>query len=194
MTNTNPNESGDGESSEAGAGQPTIRRGPYPEFTWPAMFIGWAIGALIAVSIGYAALILGFAIEGSELAAILGWGILRGVMRRTSIVENNINQTIASAVNGASSGIMFSVPALFILSRNQQSIIILRLSFWGFSGFPPCFSGFFSGRSTDCNGWYHTQLSCAVWTKAALPDVCAAVWHANQGPHRSTGRGPAAAF
>ena len=35
---------------------------------------------LIAVSIGYA-LILGFAIEGSELAAILGWGILRGVLR-----------------------------------------------------------------------------------------------------------------
>ena len=97
----------------------TIRRGPYPEFTWTAVFVGWAIGALIAVSIGYAALILGFAIEGSELAAILGWGVLRGVMRRTSIVENNINQTIASAVNGASSGIMFSVPALFILSRNE---------------------------------------------------------------------------
>lgn len=96
-----------------------IRRGPYPEFTWTAIFVGWAIGALIAVSIGYAALILGFAIEGSELAAILGWGVLRGVLRRTSIVENNINQTIASAVNGASSGIMFSVPALFILSRTS---------------------------------------------------------------------------
>ncbi len=74
---------------------------------------------MIAISIGYAALILGFAIEGSELAAILGWGVLRGVLRRTSIVENNINQTIASAVNGASSGIMFSVPALFILSRTE---------------------------------------------------------------------------
>jgi putative OPT family oligopeptide transporter len=74
---------------------------------------------LIAISIGYAALILGFAIEGSELAAILGWGVLRGVLRRSSIVENNINQTIASAVNGASSGIMFSVPALFILSRTE---------------------------------------------------------------------------
>ncbi|MCA9011652.1 MAG: OPT/YSL family transporter [Planctomycetaceae bacterium] len=96
-----------------------IRRGPYPEFTWTAVLLGWAIGALIAVSIGYAALILGFAIEGSELAAILGWGVLRGVLRRTSIVENNINQTIASAVNGASSGIMFSVPALFILSRTE---------------------------------------------------------------------------
>jgi putative OPT family oligopeptide transporter len=40
-------------------------------------------------------------------------------MRRTSIVENNINQTIASAVNGASAGIMFTVPALFILSRTE---------------------------------------------------------------------------
>ncbi|TWU37603.1 OPT oligopeptide transporter protein [Novipirellula aureliae] len=96
-----------------------IRRGPYPEFTWVAVLLGWIIGSLIAVSIGYAALILGFAIEGSELAAILGWGVLRGVMRRTSIVENNINQTIASSVNGASSGIMFTVPALFILSRTS---------------------------------------------------------------------------
>lgn len=100
-------------------GPAAVRRGPYPEFTWTAVLVGWAIGALIAISIGYAALILGFAIEGSELAAILGWGVLRGVMRRTSIVENNINQTIASAVNGASSGIMFSVPALFILSRTE---------------------------------------------------------------------------
>ena len=93
-----------------------IRKGPYPELTWPAVIVGWLLGAIIAVSIGYAALILGFSIEGSELAAILGWGILRGVLRRTSIVENNINQSIASAVNAASSGMMFSVPALFILS------------------------------------------------------------------------------
>ncbi len=94
-----------------------VRLGPYPEFTWTAILIGWGLGALIAVSISYAALKLGFSIEGSELAAILGWGILRGLLRRTSILENNINQTVASAVNGASSGIMFSVPALFILSK-----------------------------------------------------------------------------
>ena len=94
-----------------------IRLGPYPEFTWTAVLVGWGLGALIAFSISYAALKLGFSIEGSELAAILGWGILRGLMGRTSILENNINQTVASAVNGASSGIMFSVPALFILSK-----------------------------------------------------------------------------
>ena len=97
-----------------------IRTGKYPELTWTAILVGWAIGALIAVSIGYAALILGFSIEGSELAAILGWGVLRGVMRRNSILENNINQTIASAVNGASAGIMFTLPALFILAKREE--------------------------------------------------------------------------
>jgi putative OPT family oligopeptide transporter len=92
----------------------------YPELTWTAVIVGWFLGCIIAVSIGYAALILGFSIEGSELAAILGFGILRGLLRRKSIIENNIVQTIASGVNGASSGMMFSVPAIFILGYGDQ--------------------------------------------------------------------------
>ena len=96
-----------------------IRKGPYPELTITAVLVGYLLGALIALSIGYAALILGFSIEGSELAAILGFGILRGILNRSSIIENNIVQTIASAVNGASSGMMFSVPAIFILGYDQ---------------------------------------------------------------------------
>jgi len=91
------------------------RTGAYPELTVTAVLVGYFLGAVIAVSIGYAALILGFSIEGSELAAILGFAILRGMLRRNSIIENNIVQTIASGVNGASSGMMFSVPAIFIL-------------------------------------------------------------------------------
>jgi putative OPT family oligopeptide transporter len=92
-----------------------IRYGPLPELTLTAILVGYVIGALLALSIGYAALILGFSIEGSELAAILGFGILRGLLRRRSIIENNINQSLASAVNAASSGMVFSLPALFIL-------------------------------------------------------------------------------
>jgi putative OPT family oligopeptide transporter len=68
---------------------------------------------------GYACLILGFSHEGSELAAILGFGVLRGILRRNSIIENNISQTVASSVNGASAGVMFSVPALFILGHTD---------------------------------------------------------------------------
>ncbi len=92
-----------------------VMNGAYPELTWTAVVVGWILGVIIAISIGYAALSLGFSIEGSELAAILGFGILRGILRRKSIIENNIVQTIASGVNGASSGMMFSVPAIFIL-------------------------------------------------------------------------------
>ena len=102
-----------------------IRRGPYPELTLPAILVGYLLGAIITISIGYASLILGFSIEGSELAAILGFGILRGILHRSSIVENNINQTIASAVNGASAGMMFSVPALFILHQVEFNPVLM---------------------------------------------------------------------
>lgn len=104
-----------------------VRHGPYPEITWAAVLVGYAIGILIALSIGYLSLMLGFSIEGSELAAILGFGVLRGAMRRSSIIENNINQTIASSVNGASAGMMFSVPAIFILGYDDFSKPLLVL-------------------------------------------------------------------
>lgn len=97
-----------------------IRRGPYPELSWQAILVGYGIGAILSLSFGYACLILGFSIEGSELAAILGFVVLRGILRRSSIVENNINQTIASGVNGATAGMMFSVPAIFILGHHDM--------------------------------------------------------------------------
>jgi putative OPT family oligopeptide transporter len=96
-----------------------IRRGPYPELTLTSVLVGYVLGVLISISMGYACLILGFSHEGSELAAILGFGVLRGILRRNSIIENNISQTVASSVNGASAGVMFSVPALFILGETD---------------------------------------------------------------------------
>jgi putative OPT family oligopeptide transporter len=102
-----------------------IRKGPYPELTLTGVLVGYGLGILIALSIGYASLMLGFSIEGSELAAILGFAILRGLMGRSSIIENNINQTIASAVNGASAGMMFSVPALFILGQTDFNPLVM---------------------------------------------------------------------
>jgi len=102
-----------------------VRRGPYPEFTWTALLLGYGIGTLITISLGYAALILGFSHEGSELAAILGYGVLRGLLGRTSIIENNINQTIATGVNGASAGMMFTIPALFILNQTDFNPVLM---------------------------------------------------------------------
>ena len=104
--------------TEAGENR-IIRRGPYPELTLTSILVGYVLGVLITISMGYACLILGFSHEGSELAAILGFGVLRGILRRNSIIENNISQTVASSVNGASAGVMFSVPALFILGETD---------------------------------------------------------------------------
>jgi putative OPT family oligopeptide transporter len=123
--------------SEHAVAAARITPGAYPELSWTAVIVGWILGVIIAISIGYAALILGFSIEGSELAAILGFGVLRGILRRRSIVENNIVQTVASAVNGASSGMMFSVPAIFILGYGDQfNPIVLTLG---------CIAGAFLG-------------------------------------------------
>jgi len=105
-----------------------IRPGAYPELTLTAVLLGYGLGIIITISMGYACLILGFSHESSELAAILGFGILRGILRRSSIVENNINQTIASAVNGASAGLMFSVPALFILNQTDFNPVLMVFS------------------------------------------------------------------
>ncbi len=118
---------------KAAASTEKLRHGPYPELTWAAILVGYFLGVIIAISIGYAALILGFSIEGSELAAILGFGILRGILRRNSIIENNIAQTVASAVNGASSGLMFSVPAIFILGYGSDFNPVL-LTFGAIAG------------------------------------------------------------
>ena len=104
-----------------------IRRGPYPELTVPGILVGYVLGAIIAVSIGYASLILGFSIEGSELAAIMGFAVLRGIMRRSSIIENNINQSLASSVNAASAGMMFSIPALFIMNYTDFNVVLMVL-------------------------------------------------------------------
>lgn len=109
-------------------GERIIRRGPYPELTLTSVLVGYALGVLITISMGYACLILGFSHEGSELAAILGFGVLRGILRRNSIIENNISQTVASSVNGASAGVMFSVPALFILGETDFNPYLLAFA------------------------------------------------------------------
>jgi len=100
----------------------------YPELSITGIMVGYFTGALITLSIAYASLVLGFSIEGSELAAILGFGILRGILKRTSIVENNINQTLASSVNSASAGMMFSIPALFILKYTDFNPYLMVFS------------------------------------------------------------------
>jgi putative OPT family oligopeptide transporter len=95
---------------------------PYREVTWEAVTLGVVQGAIMTAAFVYIALKLGSGLSGSTVAAILGFALLRGVLKKGSIVENNINQTVASGVNNASAGVAFTLPALFLLGE--------QFSFW----------------------------------------------------------------
>ena len=88
----------------------------YRELTISAVVLGIMQGVVLNVAFVYASLKLGFSIGGSTVAAIMGYAILRGIFRKGTMVENNINQTIASGINTAGTGIVFTVPALYMLN------------------------------------------------------------------------------
>src|SRR5581483_994366 len=90
---------------------------PYREVTFAGVALGVLVGVLLTVSFTYAGLIIGFTVPASAVAAILGWGLLRGVLRTGTIVENNINQTVAAAINITCGGVIFTVPVLYLLKQ-----------------------------------------------------------------------------
>ena len=87
----------------------------YPEASVSAIAFGVIFGAIMNAAITYSGLKIGFTITGTAIAAVVGFGVLRGILRRGSILEVNIGQTVGSAVNIVNSGIIFTVPVLFLL-------------------------------------------------------------------------------
>ncbi len=99
----------------------------YREVTAAAVILGIVQGVLMTAAFVYAGLKLGFTLSGSAVAAILGFAVLKGVMRKGTIIENNINQTIASGINIAGSGVIFTLPVL-LLMKEEFSIIPMILA------------------------------------------------------------------
>lgn len=93
---------------------------PYRELTPAAIIGGILLGAVLNMGICFAGLQIGFTIVGSAVAAVLGFGVLRGVLRKGSILEVNVFQTVASAVNTVNAGIIFTLPVLFLLGMQDQ--------------------------------------------------------------------------
>ncbi|MEX0713078.1 MAG: OPT/YSL family transporter, partial [Pirellulales bacterium] len=97
----------------------------YREATVSSIIFGILLGVVMNVAITYAGLKIGFTISGSAIAAVLGFGVLRGVMRKGSILEINICQSIASTVNVPCSGVIFTIPVLYLLD-----VDLSRTRFW----------------------------------------------------------------
>ena len=122
----------------------TQPRAPYRELTFAAVALGVVQGAIMTASFVYIGLKLGFGLSGSTVAAITGFALLRGVGRNVfkvegcgSILETNINQTVASGINTASAGVVFTFPALFLLGFADQinyGVILLAAVAGSFMG------------------------------------------------------------
>ena len=84
------------------------------EFTVLAVLLGVALSLVMCAANTYLGLYAGMTVSASIPAAVISMGILRGVFRRGTILENNIVQTIASAGESLAAGIIFTVPALVI--------------------------------------------------------------------------------
>jgi putative OPT family oligopeptide transporter len=109
-------------SPESGGWIRDIFQRRYREVTPAAIVFGILIGVVMNAAITYSGLKIGFTLGGSAIAAVLGWGVLRGILRRGTVVENNLAQTIASSVNTSNSGVIFTVPVLFLLGAEFDPV------------------------------------------------------------------------
>ena len=87
---------------------------PRAELTQLSVSLGIMVGLVMSIANVYLGLFAGMTVSASIPAAVISMGILKGVLRRGTIHENNIVQTIASAGESLAAGIIFTMPALVI--------------------------------------------------------------------------------
>ena len=85
-----------------------------PELTVTSIILGIILAVVFGGANAYLGLRVGMTVSASIPAAVISMGIIRFVLRRDSILENNIVQTIGSAGESLAAGAIFTMPALFM--------------------------------------------------------------------------------
>lgn len=85
-----------------------------PELTPMSVILGIVLAVVFGGANAYLGLRVGMTVSASIPAAVLSMGIIRVILRRDSILENNIVQTIGSAGESVAAGAIFTLPALFM--------------------------------------------------------------------------------
>ena len=88
-----------------------------PEFTVTSLLIGILLAIVFGAANAYLGLRVGMTISASIPAAVISMGIIRVILRRDSILENNLVQTIGSAGESVAAGAIFTLPALFLWAK-----------------------------------------------------------------------------
>lgn len=88
-----------------------------PEITITSIIVGILLAVLFGGANAYLGLRVGMTVSASIPAAVISMGVIRVILRRDSILENNMVQTIGSAGESVAAGAIFTLPALFMWAQ-----------------------------------------------------------------------------
>ncbi len=93
-----------------------------PEMTLVSLILGIILAVVFGAANAYLGLRVGMTVSASIPAAVISMGLIRFVLRRDNILENNMVQTIGSAGESLAAGAIFTLPALFMWAAESEAI------------------------------------------------------------------------
>lgn len=85
-----------------------------PELTVTSIIMGVILAVVFGAANAYLGLRVGMTVSASIPAAVISMGTIRVLMRKNSILESNMVQTVGSAGESLAAGAIFTLPALFL--------------------------------------------------------------------------------
>ena len=79
-----------------------------PEFTATSVVMGIILAAIFGAANAYLGLRVGMTVSASIPAAVISMGVIRLIMRKDSVLESNMVQTIGSAGESLAGGAIFT--------------------------------------------------------------------------------------
>ncbi len=88
------------------------------EFTVTSVIMGVLLAIIFGAANAYLGLRVGMTVSASIPAAVISMGVIRIIMRKDSILESNMVQTIGSAGESLAAGAIFTLPVLFLWAKD----------------------------------------------------------------------------
>ena len=83
------------------------------ELSWRSVLVGVTVGVVFGAANAYLGLKVGLTVSASIPAAVIGVAVFQ-LLRRGTLLETNIVQTIGSAGEALAAGVIFTLPVLFL--------------------------------------------------------------------------------
>ncbi len=89
-----------------------------PEFTVTSVVMGVILAVIFGAANAYLGLRVGMTVSASIPAAVISMGVIRVLLKKDSVLESNMVQTIGSAGESLAAGAIFTLPVLFLWAKD----------------------------------------------------------------------------